>query len=86
MLVEKANMSLLAFYNFLFIRLSIVGFAPEHIVTQNIKQNQFCFTVGNILFFFVCVPTDGSLPKEPKGDVSSQIAGKHKHKSHRDSK
>ena len=24
----------------------------------------------------MCVPTDGSLLKEPKGDVSSQIAGK----------
>lgn len=65
MLVEKANMSLLAFYNFLFIRLSIAGFAPEHIVTQNIKQNQFCFTVGNILFFLcVCLQMDPSLKSQ----------------------
>lgn len=27
---------------------------------------------------FLCLPTDGSLPKEPKGDLSSQIAGKGK--------
>lgn len=49
-----------------------------YILTENIKQNQFCFHAGNIPF---CVLADGSLPKEPKGDVSSQIAGKaHKHK------
>ena len=28
------------------------------------------------MFLFCLFPADGSLPKEPKGDVSSQIAGK----------
>lgn len=38
-----------------------------------------CILIGDknsCSFFFICVSTDGSLPKEPKGDVSSQIAGK----------
>lgn len=37
-----------------------------------------CILIGdkNSCSFFICVSTDGSLPKEPKGDVSSQIAGK----------
>lgn len=40
------------------------------------ESNFFCLVNIILLFFVFCVPTDGSLPKEPKGDVSSQIAGK----------
>lgn len=41
-----------------------------------IKYLFYIFNITVFSFSSVFVPTDGSLPKETKGDVSSQIAGK----------
>lgn len=54
------------------------SFAKFFLAAMCIFISVSCILIGdkNSCSFFIFVPTDGSLPKEPKGDVSSQIAGK----------
>lgn len=49
---------------------------PQKVLRRRLLSNIVSVSLWLMCAFYVFVSSDGSLPKEPKGDGSSQIAGK----------